>query len=176
MTGQVGQAARDPARTNVAAIARLEEDALRERTAGERVSAAVTRCAGTPAFVALQVAVVAAWVAVNLGLVPGAPVVDPFPFGGLALVVAAEGVFLSLFILITQNRMSRLADRRAHLDLQVSLLAEQELTLMLQLQKRICDHLGIDAAAAGGPAVETLARKTEVRQLAEDLDDKLPLE
>jgi uncharacterized membrane protein len=152
MTEPVGHAERDPTRTNVAEIARLEEDALRQRTTGERVSAAITRRVGTVAFVALQLAGFAGWFAVNLGLVPGAPVFDPFPFGILTLVVSAEGVFLALFILISQNRMSRLADRRTHLDLQVSLLAEQELTLMLRLQTRICDHLGIDATAAGGPA------------------------
>jgi uncharacterized membrane protein len=54
-----------------------------------------------------------------------------------------EAIFLSIFVLLSQNRLTRQAEKRAHLDLQVNLLAEQESTIALQLLQRICEHLGI---------------------------------
>jgi len=65
------------------------------------------------------VIIVAGWIAANLNLIPGVRAFDPFPFGILALFVSSESVFLTIFVLISQNRMSRQAERRAHLDLQV---------------------------------------------------------
>jgi uncharacterized membrane protein len=53
-------------------------------------------------------------------------------------------VLLTIFVLISQNRMMRQAEKRSHLDLQVGMLAEQELTALLQLQHKICQRLGID--------------------------------
>jgi uncharacterized membrane protein len=121
------------------------------------------------------VAFFAGWVTVNLGWLPGVPIFDPFPFGILTLIVSTEGVLLALFILISQNRMSRLADRRAHLNLQVSMLAEQELTLILQLQRRICDRLEIEVHEAG-EEVDRFSKRTEITQVIEVLEEQLPEE
>ena len=151
----------------------MEHEALSERSVGEKVSDAITRRVGTMAFVILHALFFVGWFAVNLGWLPGVPVFDPFPFGILTLIVSAEGVFLALFILISQNRMSRSSDRRAHLDLQVSMLAEQELTLLLRLQMRLCEHLGIDVQEPSA-GVDTLAKRTEVRHLVQELEEALP--
>jgi uncharacterized membrane protein len=166
-------AALDPMRNNVKEIARLEEQALHQRSRGELVSDAMTRRMGTLTFVLCHVAFFAGWVAANLGWLPGVPIFDPFPFGILTLIVSTEGVLLALFILISQNRMSRQADRRAHLNLQVSLLAEQELTLILQLQRRVCDRLGIDVHGTE-PEADRLSQRTEIKQMSEVLDEQLP--
>src|SRR6185437_5493890 len=99
----------------------------------------------------------------------------PFPFGILTLVVSAEGVFLTIFVLISQNRMSRQADRRSHLDLQVSMLAEQELTALLQIQQRLCRHFGIDVEFVKHET-QTFAQNTDVKKLADDLQKELPEE
>ena len=175
-TNQPAGRSLDPTRNNVETIARLEREALEHRTPGERVSDAVVRLVGTATAVALHLALFATWVAVNLGLLPGVTPFDPFPFGILTLIVSGEGVFLALFILISQNRMSRQADRRAHLSLQVSLLAEQELTLLLQLQQRVCERLGVPLPAEGPAAAETrgLTEKTNLEAVAEHLEDRLP--
>jgi uncharacterized membrane protein len=82
-------------------------------------------------------------------------------------------MFLAIFILISQNRMSRQADKRAHLDLQVSILAEQEPTLMLRMQQRLCHHLGVEMATAKTEA-EGLMQRTDMQELVHDLDEKLP--
>src|SRR5437868_15028272 len=133
----------DPTKNNVEAIARLEEEALLSRSFAERVSDAVVKAIGSASFLAVHVTWFALWVAINLGWARPLPVFDPFPFGILTLAVSAEGVLLCIFILISQNRMTRQADRRAQLDLQVNMLSEQELTLMLQIQQRLCDKLGV---------------------------------
>jgi uncharacterized membrane protein len=165
----------DPTKNNAEAIARLEREALRERSAGERVSDAVTRTVGTATAVALHLLWFAAWVTTNLDLIPGVAPFDPFPFGILTLLVSGEGVLLALFILISQNRMARQADRRAHLDLQVSLLAEQELTLLLQTQQRLCERLDVPWPESDG-AAPGLLTATDVRRVAHELAQRLPKE
>ena len=106
----------------------LQERRQREEataTLEERIAGAITRFSGTMKFAYLHVVVYGFWILVNLGLVPGVPKFDP-SFVILAMVASVEAIFLSTFILITQNRMSAAADKRAELDLQISLLAEQE--------------------------------------------------
>jgi len=93
-------------------------------------------------FVYVHVVVYGFWILVNLGLVPGVPEFDP-SFVILAMVASVEAIFLSTFILITQNRMSAAADKRAELDLQISLLAEHEVTKLAALVSAIADRLGI---------------------------------
>ncbi|MDQ3701819.1 MAG: DUF1003 domain-containing protein [Chloroflexota bacterium] len=163
----------DPTKNNVEAIARLEEAALELRSRGERISDVVTHVVGTFGSVALHLLWFTLWVAVNLELVPGVPAFDPFPFGILTLLVSGEGVLLALFILVSQNRMTRQADRRAHLALQVSMLAEQELTLLLQMQQRLGEHLGV---APLGDTTESrqLMEKTDVQHLVHELEERMP--
>jgi uncharacterized membrane protein len=98
---------------------------------------------------------------------------DPFPFGILALFVSSESVFLTIFVLISQNRMARQAERRAHLDLQVGMLAEQELTMMLQMLQKLCQHSGIDMKSTT-QRVQGFSATTDVQKLASELEEKLP--
>jgi uncharacterized membrane protein len=116
---------------------------------------------------------VGAWSAVNLNLIPGLKAFDPFPFGILALLVSSESVFLTIFVLISQNRMARQAERRSHLDLQVGMLAEQELTVMLQMLQKLCQHAGIDMKSAI-QQVQGFSETTDVHKLASELEEKLP--
>jgi uncharacterized membrane protein len=121
----------------------------------------------------LQILFVLTWSAINLGLIPGLRSFDPFPFGILALVISSESVVLTIFVLISQNRMARQAEKRAHLDLQVGMLAEQELTAVLQMQHKICQRLGIDLESAK-QELKSFSDATDVSRLASDLEDKLP--
>ena len=106
-------------------------------------------------------------------LIPGVEAFDPFPFGILTLIVSTEGVLLALIILISQNRMTRQADRRAHLDLQISLLAEQETTVMLHTVERIARHLGLPEDAAEVEA-SNLVRRTDLNAMMRRLEERLP--
>jgi uncharacterized membrane protein len=130
-------------RENVRRIAELEDVELQKRTLGERVIDTVSSICGSRRFIYLNALFFGLWLAANLGPVEGLHF-DPFPFGLLTLVVSLEAIFLSLFILITQNLQVRLAERRHHLDLQIDLLAEQENTKMLQMLAAIHERLGIE--------------------------------
>lgn len=158
---------------NVQTIAQTEYRALHRRSLVERISDAAARAAGSSASLLFHAVLFAAWLAVNTRLVPGVPPFDPFPFGLLTTIVSLEAIFLALFILISQNRMSRQAERREHLDLQINLLAEQESTMALRLLRRLCDHAGMDLEAFDVESRD-LAKKTNIRALIDELDHKLP--
>jgi uncharacterized membrane protein len=104
----------EPAARNIEAIAALEREALHDRTRLDRLTDAVTAAAGSPFFIVGHAIAFGAWIAVNL---TGDRPFDPYPFGLLMLVVSLEAIFLSAAVLMTQNRMQRQADKRAHLDL-----------------------------------------------------------
>jgi uncharacterized membrane protein len=127
----------------------LEHRREQEKVLGwqERLAAGVACFAGSMRFVWLHLAAYGAWIAVNLGAVPGVPAFDP-TFVVLAMIASVEAIFLSTFILITQNRMQAQADRRADLNLQVSLLAEHEITRLIKMVAEIGERMEIDAARA----------------------------
>jgi uncharacterized membrane protein len=163
----------NPTQLNIDAIAKLEHEALLRRTLTERSSDAITKFIGSTAFLLLQVLLVLTWSAINLGLIPSVKAFDPFPFGILALVISSESVVLTIFVLISQNRMARQAEKRSHLDLQVGMLAEQELTAVLQMQHKICQRLGIDVESTQ-QELKGFSDATDVSKLASDLANKLP--
>jgi uncharacterized membrane protein len=167
------ETAKHPTQDNIEAIAKLEEEALDRRTAAERASDAIVKSIGSAPFLLLHFLLVAIWSTVNLNLIPAIQPFDPFPFGILALLLAAESVFLTIFVLISQNRMAREAERRSHLDLQVGMLAEQELTVMLQMLQKLCQHAGVDVKSSN-QQVQGFSETTDVQRLASELKDKLP--
>jgi uncharacterized membrane protein len=173
MTNLTGKDPANPTQLNIDAIAKLEHEALLRRTLTERTSDTITKFIGSTAFLLLQVLLVLTWSAINLGLIPGVRAFDPFPFGILALVISSESVVLTIFVLISQNRMARQAEKRSHLDLQVGMLAEQELTAVLQMQHKICQRLGIDVESSK-QELKGFSDATDVSKLASDLEDKLP--
>ena len=113
------------------------------RTWSERLAAAVARFGGTMAFVYTHFVIYGAWLLINSGALPIVKPWDPFPFVMLAMMASVESIFLSTFILITQNRMQSLADRRSELDLQISLLTEHELTRVIRLLDEVAKHLHV---------------------------------
>jgi len=165
--------AANPTQYNIDAIAKLEAEALQGRTAIERASDSIVKLTGSLTFLLLQALLLLVWIAVNLHLIRGVKAFDPFPFGILALVVAGESVFLTTFVLISQNRMGRQSERRSHLDLQVSMLAEQELTTALQMLQKLCQHAGVDVKA-DSQQVQGFSKTTDVEKLANELEEKLP--
>jgi uncharacterized membrane protein len=155
----------DPAQRNVEAVARLEQAAQEQRTRLDRTIDGVTGWAGSLPFVYLHLVWFALWTAVNL--LPRRRPFDPFPFSLLTLLLSMEAIILSAFILISQNRQQRLADRRAHLDLQINMLAEQENTKMLAVLDEIRDHLGI---RRHDPEMAGLKEATEPERLLEQIE------
>jgi uncharacterized membrane protein len=128
---------------NIKSIEKHRRDAENARTFQERIADAITRISGSLTFVLLHVVWFGVWVAANVGFF-GIEPFDPFPFGLLTTIVSLEAIFLSTFVLVSQNRQSEIADRRAQLDLQINLLAEYEITRLLKLQDAMAKHAGIE--------------------------------
>jgi uncharacterized membrane protein len=167
------RAAANPTQYNIDAIAKLEHDALDRRTPTERASDVITKLVGNVGFLLAQLLLIALWTLVNLHLIPGLKAFDPYPFGVLALVVSSESVFLTIFVLISQSRMARQAERRSHLDLQVGMLSEQELTTILRMLQTLCQHMGVNVDSSK-QEVQSFSKTTDVHKLASELEDKLP--
>jgi uncharacterized membrane protein len=143
---------------NIAALLARRREEEQQLDWQERLADRITRFAGSMAFVWVHVALVGGWVVINLGLLPVLPAFDP-TFVILAMVASVEAIFLSTFILITQNRMQAQADRRADLNLQISLLAEHEVTRLVSIVSEIGQRMGI--SDAGSAEVDEL--KTDIR-------------
>src|ERR1700730_13589156 len=167
--------AENPTQYNINAIAKLEHDALGRRTVSERVSDTITKLVGNVGFLLAQVILIAGWSLVNLHAIPGLKAFDPFPFGVLALIVSTESVFLTIFVLISQSRMARQSERRSHLDLQVGMLSEQELTTILQMLQKLCQHVGVNVDSSK-QEIQSFSKTTDVHKLASELEDRLPEE
>jgi uncharacterized membrane protein len=158
---------------NVRIIKKWEQSALHGRSRAERVSEWITSTAGRGPVLLAHLVWFVSWAAINLNAVPGVRPFDPFPFPLLTTMVSLEAIFLALFVLSSQNRLATQADKRAHLDLQIDLLAEREMTAVLQLLQDIATHLGV-AHAVDRPRIDELAQETNVHELTSRLDDVLP--
>jgi uncharacterized membrane protein len=167
--------AENPTQYNIEAIAKLEHDAPHRRTPTERVSDAMTKLVGNMGFLLAHLILISSWSLVNLHVIPGLKTFDPFPFGVLALVVSSESVFLTIFVLISQSRMARQSERRSHLDLQVGMLSEQELTTVLQMLQKLCQHVGVNVDSSR-QEVQSFSKTTYVHKVASELEDRLPEE
>ncbi len=160
-------------RDNIQTIIRLEQQQDNERSLGDRVGDTIGTFAGTITFVVLHLLLFAAWAVVNRGVIPGVPAFDPYPFSLLTMIVSMEGVLITTFVLIKQNRMGVRADRRNQLDLQINLLTEKEVTKVIQMLERIAAHLKIEQQVTDAETQE-LGKVTAVDELAKELKQALP--
>ena len=131
-------------------LARASLNAATIRSSSTSVSAGsttalsiFTRFSGSMAFVFLHALWFAVWMAWNTGRVPGLRPFDPYPFGLLTMIVSLEAIFLSTFVLISQNREQQVSAVRDEIETQIALYQEQELTQVLRIVHRIEKHLGL---------------------------------
>jgi uncharacterized membrane protein len=153
---------------NVELVKKLEEAAKQERTRSDLFAEAIANFCGSMTFVWVHVAWFGAWILVNT--VPGIPHIDPFPFTFLTLVVSLEAIFLSTFILISQNHDTKISERRNHLDLQINLLSEQENTRMIQMLTAIAEKVGCDVACA--PEVKDMGEETNLEKVVAEIKQR----
>ncbi|MFL6752354.1 MAG: DUF1003 domain-containing protein [Sphingomicrobium sp.] len=155
---------------NIEVLRRWREDEQAEATVEERFASAITRFTGSMRFVYVHAAVYGFWIAANLGWVAGVKPWDP-TFVILAMIASVEAIFLSTFILITQNRMAAAAERRAELDVQISLLAEAEITKLVELVAGIAERMNV--AHADHPEVEEMKRMVAPEAVMNAIEDSL---
>lgn len=152
-------------RRNIAALRERRAREMELATTEEKIADAVTAFTGSLRFVYLHVAIYGAWIIVNL--VPGWPHFDP-TFVILAMVASVEAIFLSTFVLISQNRAAAAADKRSDLDLQVNLLTEHELTRLARMVAAIADHLDVDVADP--EAIDEVTRDLAPEAVLEEIE------
>jgi len=167
--GETGRKAPSPdwlTKQNVEAISRLEEAAREQRTPADRIADVIAKFCGSMTFVWVHVIWFGSWIGYNV--LPGVKQIDPFPFTFLTLVVSLEAIFLSTFILISQNHDTQISERRNHLDLQINLLTEQENTTMISMLRAIADKVGADIS--NDPKVEVMSEETQPDKLVKQIE------
>jgi uncharacterized membrane protein len=155
-------------RRNIEALRRRRAEEEANASFEERLAGAITRFAGHMRFVYAHALIYGFWVVANLGWVPGVRPWDP-TFVVLAMVASVEAIFLSTFILITQNRMAAAADRRAELDVQIGLLAEAEITKLVELVSQIAEKL--DVPGAEEDEVEEMKRRVAPEAVLDAIEE-----
>lgn len=163
-----GGSAEQLTQRNVEAIRRLEKAAKEERTRSDLVAEAIANFCGSMVFVWVHVIWFGIWIFINV--MPGIKHIDPFPFTFLTLVVSLEAIFLSTFILISQNHDTRISERRNHLDLQINLLSEQENTRMIEMLQAIAQKVGADVDQDAH--LQALSEETEPERLLKQIENE----
>jgi uncharacterized membrane protein len=153
---------------NIAALLARRRNEEKQKTTQDRIADSITQFTGSMKFVYLHVLIFGAWIIINLGITP-LPRFDP-SFVILAMFASVEAIFLSTFVLISQNRMAVLNDKRADLDLQVSLLAEYEVTEILNLVVQIAEKMEIERAHA--PELQQLGQKVDPEVVLDRIDEQ----
>ena len=141
-----------------------------EASLQERVAQAVTRFTGSMAFVYIHLVVFSVWVVCNIGLVPGIKPWDS-SFVILATEASVEAIFLSTFVLISQNRASAAAEKHADLDLQINMLSEHEITRLLTLTIAMAEKMGIDVEGKR-PDLKELERDVAPEAVLDEIESR----
>jgi uncharacterized membrane protein len=165
----------NPVQEHVDLIAKHELEFLARRTRTERIGDMVASFAGSLVFVALHVIGVSSWIAVNTLSIPSIRHIDPAPFSLLSTFLAFEAILLASFILMRQARMSRRADERDHLMLQILLLAEKEITALVGMDRQIAGSVGLQKVAKD-KEIEQLSQSTSIDEMAQSIQESLPSE
>ncbi len=152
---------------NIEAVTARRKMEAASATREEKVALAITAFTGSVRFVYIHLVLYAAWIVINLGLVPGVPKFDP-SFVVLAMEASVEAIFLSTFVLISQNRTAAASDKRADLDLQINLLAEYELTKLTTVVTRLAEHLSVPLE--DDPELEEVQRGVAPEAVLDELD------
>ena len=136
-------------------------------SAGGKFADAMTRWFGTVWFLVVNAIVFLVWILVNTGIWPIIPVFDEFPFILLTMFVSLEAIFLTVIVLISQNRAGRIADMREDLDFEINVRSEEEITRIINMLDEIHDHLGLDSR--DDEELTSMKKKTDITKLGHDM-------
>ena len=153
-------------------ILKHEEEFLARRTAAERVGDSFGAFVGSLIFIGIHAAWFGTWILANTLNLGGIPHFDPVPFPLLDTTVAIEAIFLASFIVMRQSRLSRRSDERDHLILQVLLLAEKEITAVLQIERKLAARAGLSGVAEDAEITQ-LSQKTSIDDVAQSLKESM---
>jgi len=158
---------------NVETIAKVENDFRQEQSPSVKIGHHIAEFGGTLSFALLNLAAFALWILVNSGVLPVIAPFDPYPFSLLALCLTLEAILFAIFILMSQNNLRDRDEQRMHLSLQLSLLIEQELTELLQMQQKGFERLNV-LNEAELKKTEVLQEPVHVETVVKELERKIP--
>jgi uncharacterized membrane protein len=156
-------------------ILKHEEEFLARRSTTERLGDSLGAFVGSLTFIGIHAAWFGTWIVLNTFNLPHTLHFDPPPFPLLDTIVAIEAIFLASFIVMRQSRSSRHSDQRDHLILQVLLLAEKEITAVLQIERQIADRVGLTQVASDATITE-LSKQTSIDDVAQIVKESIPTE
>lgn len=162
----------EPITRNISDIVELENRELESTTGAQRWLEATSRRIARPAYLLGLLLFVAAWIVLNFyGAVHGIAAFDPPPFHWLQGLLTLTALLTTTVVLIGQARQSKLAEQRAHLDLQINLLTEQKVTKLIHLLEELRTDLP-GVRERHDPHVSQLKKPTDAAQLASALKDR----
>jgi uncharacterized membrane protein len=156
-------------------IAKHEQDFLVRRTPAERLGDSIAGFAGNLSFVCIHLFIFAVWIMVNTFSVAHIGHFDPKPYSLLGTLVALEAILLASIILMRQSRMSRRAEERDHLMLQILFLTEKEITAVLGMERQVANRVGLKKIA-NQQEIEQLSQHTSIDEVAQTIKESLPPE
>lgn len=139
-----------------------------KRTFFDRIADEITEASGSFTFLVIHVVVFVTWIGLNINVFPGFVAFDPFPFGLLTMIVSLEAIFLSIFVLLSQNTQAKVADLREETNLQVNLIAEKEITKLIQMQAITMKRLGI--RIEGDDELEQMMQSIDTTHIKRELE------
>jgi uncharacterized membrane protein len=157
---------------NIDLIAKHEQEFRDRRTTAERIGDSVAGWMGSLPFVALHTFIFIAWIAINTVGVPAVPRFDPPPFQLLGVIFGFEAILLASFVLMRQSRIGRRSDERDHLELQVALITEKEITAVLSICQAMAQKLDLEHLAKA-PEIQEMTQEVQIDEVAETIRENL---
>ena len=148
----------------------FEAKSLRSRSLLTQIADDLTAICGSTSFLVFHVFFFGAWIAINMSMISSIPPFDPYPFGFLTMVVSLEAIFLSIFVLVSQNRSSYITTLREEVHMRVNLIAEEEITKSLQLLSEIRQKIGIKTK---DPELEKMLDQTDYSYIERSIVEQL---
>lgn len=142
-----------------------------KRTMAQSLADWMTKTFGTFTFLMFNLMFFAVWILINLNLLPDYPTFDPYPFNMLTTLVSLEAIILSVFVLISQNRAQRIDDLREEIDLQITVIAEKEVTKIMNMLYLLLEKNGIDLSK--DPELKKMLKSTSTDVLEKNLQKEL---
>ncbi len=149
----------------------IKAQAAAKRTTTERLADWLTSNFGSFNFLLLNVFVFVFWVLINTGLISGVAPFDPFPFNLLTTVVSLEAIMLAIFVLISQNRNSKVDDLREETHLQINLISEKEVTKLMKMVSMVLEQQGIDLSQ--DPELKKLLKPISEEEIEKKLEKEI---
>lgn len=148
----------------------FEAKSLRGRSFLTQIADDLTFICGSTPFLVFHILLFTVWIIINLGYVPEIPVFDPFPFGLLTMVVSLEAIFLSIFVLVSQNRSAYISTIRDEVHMGINLVAEEEVTKILEILAEIRKEMGIKKP---DPQLEKMLERIDTGYIERSILDQM---